>query len=193
MAAGVIYQTVTTTTGETVELAFYVDDTGTPTQWTPVSRISDISLIGGVAPNANGRAAAASSTPVVLSNEDAEPRTSGGLSIFRSLDLDESEEAIKATAGQLYKIRITNNATSTRYVKLYDDTVANVAVGTTTPVDTIVVPPASASNPTVLTESFGGIGVSFANAITAAATTALADNDTGAPSANDVVVTAYYK
>jgi hypothetical protein len=35
MAAGVIYQTVTTTTGETVELAFYVDDTVTPTTWTP--------------------------------------------------------------------------------------------------------------------------------------------------------------
>jgi hypothetical protein len=36
MAAGVIYQTVTTTSGETVELAFYVDDTVTPTTWIPV-------------------------------------------------------------------------------------------------------------------------------------------------------------
>lgn len=35
MAAGIIYQTVTTTTGETVELAFYVDDTVTPTTWIP--------------------------------------------------------------------------------------------------------------------------------------------------------------
>lgn len=39
MAAGVIYQTVTTTTGETVELAFYVDNTASPTTWIPV-RIS---------------------------------------------------------------------------------------------------------------------------------------------------------
>lgn len=37
MAAGVIYQTVTTTTGETVELAFYVDNTASPTTWIPVS------------------------------------------------------------------------------------------------------------------------------------------------------------
>lgn len=37
MAAGVIYQTVTTTSGETVELAFYVDDTVTPTTWKPVA------------------------------------------------------------------------------------------------------------------------------------------------------------
>jgi len=36
MAAGVIYQTVTTATGESVELAFYVDDTVTPTTWIPV-------------------------------------------------------------------------------------------------------------------------------------------------------------
>jgi hypothetical protein len=33
MAAGIIYQTVTTTSGETVELAFWVDDTVSPTQW----------------------------------------------------------------------------------------------------------------------------------------------------------------
>lgn len=37
MAAGIIYQTVTTTTGETVELAFYVDETSSPTTWIPVS------------------------------------------------------------------------------------------------------------------------------------------------------------
>jgi hypothetical protein len=35
MAAGVIYQTVTTTNGETVELAFYVDNTASPTTWIP--------------------------------------------------------------------------------------------------------------------------------------------------------------
>ncbi len=37
MAAGVIYQTVTTTSGETVELAFYVDNTSSPTTWIPVN------------------------------------------------------------------------------------------------------------------------------------------------------------
>ena len=37
MAAGVIYQTVTTTTGETLELGFYVNDTVSPTTWIPIS------------------------------------------------------------------------------------------------------------------------------------------------------------
>jgi hypothetical protein len=43
MAAGVIYQTVTTTSGETVELAFYVNDTVTPTTWIPASLVVDTS------------------------------------------------------------------------------------------------------------------------------------------------------
>jgi hypothetical protein len=123
-----------------------------------------------------------------------QPHTAGGLSVFRSLDLDESEEEVKGTPGCLYKLRITNRATTARYIKLYDDTAANVTVGTTAPLDTIVVPGASSADlATVLTESFGGLGLTFSAALCLAATTALADNDTGAPSANDVVVSAYYK
>jgi hypothetical protein len=195
--------------------------------------------------NANGRAAAASSAPVALSNEDKtalvddaaftpatsnvnvagyfadetatdsvdegdagaarmtldrkqimtlQPHTAGGLSIFRSLDLDETEEDVKTSAGCLYKLRITNRVVTARYVKLYNATAANVTVGTTTPIDTIVVPAAgSADLATVLTENFGGLGLTFDTALSLAATTGLADNDTGAPGANDVVVTAYYK
>lgn len=124
----------------------------------------------------------------------AQPHTSGGLSIFRSLDLDETEEEVKSSAGCLYKLRITNRASSARYVKIYNAALAGVTVGTTTPVDTIVVPGASSADlATVITENFGGLGLAFDTAICLAATTGLADNDTGAPSANDVVVTAYYK
>lgn len=123
-----------------------------------------------------------------------QPHTNGGLSIFRSLDLDETEEDVKTSAGCLYKLRITNRTTSARYVKLYNATAANVTVGTTTPVDTIVVPGGgSADLATVITENFGGVGLTFDTALSMAATTGLADNDTGAPGANDVVVSAYYK
>lgn len=123
-----------------------------------------------------------------------QPHTAGGLSIFRSLDLDETEEEVKGTAGCIYKLRIANNSTSARYVKVYDGTAAGVTVGSTTPIDTIVVPGAtSASQPTVITEAYGGLGITCSTGITVAATTALADADTGAPSANDVVVTVLYK
>lgn len=123
-----------------------------------------------------------------------QPHTAGGLSINRNLDVDESEDNIKTSPGCLYKLRITNFSTSARYVKLYNDTAANITVGSSTPLDTIPVPPAAASgNPTVITENFGGLGLTFDTALCIAATTALADADTGAPSANDVVVSAYYK
>lgn len=142
--------------------------------------------------SALGRAAAAASSPVVLSTEDL-AAINGNLLVFRSLDLDETEEEVKTTAGKLYKLRITNFATSPRYVKLYNATAANVTVGSTTPIDTIVVPAASASDACIITENFGGKGLTFSTALSMAATTALADADTGAPGANDVVVSAYYE
>lgn len=112
--------------------------------------------------------------------------TSGGYSIFRSIDLDETEEAVKASPGQIFGWYLYNNATTTRYVKVYNDTVANVVVGTTTPVLTIPIPPQAAANVEFIR------GIPFSVAITAAATTGVADNDTGAPSANDVVGNVFY-
>jgi hypothetical protein len=159
---------------------------------------TDTALVVAISPNGqnqNGRTAAGSSAPVVLSTEDKASLDSiaSGMSVFRSLDLDETEEEVKATAGTLHKLRLTNRTTSVRYVKLYNATAANVTVGTTTPIDTIVLPGGtSADLCTVVTESFGG-GLTFGTALCLACTTGLADNDTGAPGANDVVATAYYK
>jgi len=114
----------------------------------------------------------------------------GGLSIFRSLDIDETEEEIKATAGTVYHMWVTNTATSTRWIKFYNATAANVTVGTTTPVITIGIPGNTSDDVTGLFG--GGIGIAFSTAITVAATTGLADNDTGAPAANDVIINVFY-
>lgn len=121
-----------------------------------------------------------------------QPHTAGGLAIFRSLDLDETEEDVKTAAGQVYSVIITNIATTTRFVKFYNATAANVSVGTTTPVITIPVP-GNASDDTTLVWNNGGMGIAFDTAICVAATTGLADNDTGAPAANDVVINVFYK
>ena len=120
-----------------------------------------------------------------------QPHTAGGLSIFRSLDLDETEEEIKASAGQLYGIWVSNMATSTRFVKFYNATAANVTVGTTTPVITIAIPGNSSDDVSGLFSST--MGIVFDTAISAAATTGIADNDTGAPGANEVILNAFYK
>ena len=121
-----------------------------------------------------------------------QPHTSGGLTTARSLDLDETEEEIKASAGQVYGWNITNFHTATLYVKFYNATAANVVVGTTTPLFTLAIP-GNSSDDTMLAQSLGGMGIAFDTAITWAATTGLADNDTGAPAASAVAGTVWYK
>lgn len=115
------------------------------------------------------------------------PTTTGGCTIFRTLDLDETEEEVKATAGNVYGYYFYNAATSVRYLKFYNATAASVSVGTTTPVLTFPLPASSAGH-----ISFG-FPVGFATAICVAATTGVADADTGAPAANDVILNVFYK
>lgn len=109
-----------------------------------------------------------------------------GLSIFRSLDLDETEEEVKATAGSLYWLRWQNRSAAERFLKIYNATAASVTVGTTTPVITIPLPAGSGETTTI------PHGLYFSTAITVAVTTGIADADTGAPGANDVVINIGY-
>lgn len=121
-----------------------------------------------------------------------QPHTTGGLSIFRSLDLDETEEDVKTSAGQIYGIIITNFATTTRHVKFSNLTAANTTVGSSAVFMTISVP-GNTSDDTLANLAWGGMGIPFDTALCAYATTGLADNDTGAPAANDVSITVLYK
>lgn len=118
-------------------------------------------------------------------------RTSGGTTIFRSLDLDETEEEIKATAGQVYWIHAMNLAATKRFLKFYNATAANVTVGTTAPVLTFPLGTQGDTNGAGFTLAIPN-GIAFGTAITVAATTGVADNDTGAPGANEVVVNIGY-
>ena len=128
-----------------------------------------------------------SASSILFGDVGIQPRTTGGLSIFRSIDLDESEEDVKTSAGQVFGWYIYNNAATTTYVKFYNATAANTTVGTTTPVLTIPVPAGSAAN------ILSPIGITFSTAICAAATTGVADNDTGAPAGNVIIIDVFYK
>ena len=116
--------------------------------------------------------------------------TTTGLSVHRSLDVDESEEQVKATAGTVYGWYIANRSTATRYVKFYNATAANVTVGSTSPYMTLALP-----GDTVVSASnlLGGMGIAFDTAICVAATTGLTDADTGAPAANDIIANIFYQ
>jgi len=112
--------------------------------------------------------------------------TSQGLWIFRSLDLDETEEDVKTAPGSLFFVHMHNAAAAARFVKFYNGPAANVVVGTTPPVMTFRLAAGG-------TETFESpIGLHFDTAICVAATTGVADSDVGAPAANDVIVNVGY-
>ncbi len=110
---------------------------------------------------------------------------------FRSLDLDETEEQVKATAGDVYFIYAINLSNAKRFLKFYNATAANTTVGTTTPVMTFPIPTLGDTNGMGFCLPIPS-GISFDTAISVAATTGLADNDTGAPGANEIVVVIGY-
>jgi len=118
-------------------------------------------------------------------------RTTGGMTIFRSLDLDESEEDVKTSAGQVFSISAFNQTAAPLYLKFYNATAANVTVGSTTPVLTFVVPGNADSDGAGFIWN-NEIGFAFSTAITVACTTGVADSDTGAPGANDCVINIGY-
>ncbi len=118
-------------------------------------------------------------------------RTSGGTTPYKNLDVDESEDEIKGTAGQIYWIHCLNLATAKRYLKFYNAAAADVTVGTTTPVLTLPLPTQGDATGAGFTLSIPN-GIAFSTAITVAATTGFADNDTGAPGANEIILNLGY-
>lgn len=119
-----------------------------------------------------------------------QPITSGGLSTSRTLSANNTTGiAVKASTGQLYGWAITNTNASPRFVKIYNNSAPTV--GTTTPQITLMIPGNSSGAGMVAAEFTSGI--SFATAIGLGITTGVADNDTGAPAANEVVVNLFYK
>jgi len=113
-------------------------------------------------------------------------RTSGGTTIFRSIDLDEGTlEVVKASAGQIYWIHAINLGSSVRFIKIYNAT--SGTIGTGTPVLTFPIPTQGDTNGAGFTLSIPN-GIAFSTGISIGASTGIADNDTGAPGANEVIV-----
>lgn len=119
-----------------------------------------------------------------------QPHTQGGLSMHKTISAASTNATVaKASAGQLYEIVASNKNASPRYLKLYDKS-TTPTVGTDTPAWTLELPGNT---------SGGGLaktipsGLAFASGIAFALTTGIADNDTGAVSANEHAVNLGYK
>ncbi len=115
------------------------------------------------------------------------PSTSGGLTIYRNLDMGITGVEIKSSAGQIYGYYIANNASSVRYVKLYNAYSGSVPASTDSPVITLPIPANAAANVSHPN------GVAFGTKIGIRASTGVGDSDNTAPTANDVIVNIFYK
>lgn len=114
------------------------------------------------------------------------PSTVDGYATVRTTDTDETEDTIKASAGNLFSLELENHHASTAfYVHLYDAAAPDTSADT--PKMTFRVNGASQRY-----IEFGPAGVSFATAITVGALTTYAPGAVG-PGANEVTVTAVYK
>lgn len=116
----------------------------------------------------------------------------GGSTPYQNLDVDETEDDVKTSPGKVFWLHAINLTAVKQYLKFYNDTAANVIVGTTTPVLTFPVPTTADTNGAGFTINFGDIGVQFSVAICIAATTGFAVADTGAPATNAVIVNLGY-
>lgn len=113
------------------------------------------------------------------------PVSTGGLSVYRNINLVAHGVSIKSKAGQIYGWYLFNNAPTVRYIKLYNKARAP-SVGSDTPAMTIPLPCGAAAN--VIVPS----GIAFSHGIGIAATTGVADSDAGPPATNEVVVNIIY-
>ncbi len=104
--------------------------------------------------------------------------------VARFLDLGTTGQVANATGAFLTGCIVSNVNATARYLKIYNK--ATAATGSDTPVMTILIPATSVVN-------LGDIEIPFSNGIGVRATTGVADNDTGAPSANDIIAHVLYR
>jgi len=117
-----------------------------------------------------------------------DPQTANGLSISRTISAATTNAtSVKASAGQVYHLLVSNTNTSARYLKLYNKASAPT-VGTDTPVMTILIPGSGG-----VALDVAAMGAAFGTGIALAMTTGVADSDTAAVAANEIVAHVLYK
>ncbi|HEY5549587.1 MAG TPA: hypothetical protein VIK37_00020 [Candidatus Saccharimonadales bacterium] len=113
------------------------------------------------------------------------PAVSGGLSVYRNINLGAAGLGIKSSAGQIYGWFLFNTSTVIRYVKLYNKSSSPI-VGLDKPMMTIPLPAGGGANVNFTS------GIHFSRGIGIAATTGVADSSTGQPADGDIIVNIIY-
>ena len=116
--------------------------------------------------------------------------TAGGWTPSKTISAASTNSTnVKGSAGQVGFIAAFNNNAEERFLKLYDKATAPT-VGTDTPVLTLMIPGATTGAGLALSIP---AGIAFASGIGFGLTTGIADADTGAVAASEIVVNLGYK
>jgi hypothetical protein len=129
--------------------------------------------------------ASGTNLPVAL-----QPTTAGGCTISSTLIASGTNAtSVKASAGQLYKIEVTNNSANIGYLKLYN-TAGTPTAGSGTPVIRLMCPGSASGTGAFSTYDNG---VAFGTGIGFTFTGGIADADTTSVAASAFIVNLYYK
>lgn len=156
----------------------------------------NINRVGGTATDTNNGTVSAGTLRVTVASDSTGqlksnivPATSGGLSISRVISAASTNATVvKGSAGQVYGWSMSNVNAQEMYVKLYNKATAPT-VGSDTPVITLLVPGGATG---LVSEASFPQGIAFGTGIGLAITGAVADNDTTAVAANEIVVNLFY-
>ncbi len=117
--------------------------------------------------------------------------TSGGWTPYKlNSAASTNATSVKASAGQVGFVLVTNTNAAVRYLKLYNKASAPT-VGTDTPVQVYAIPGATTGGGVSVPIPNGGL--EFTTGIALAITTGAADSDTGAVAANEIIVNLGHK
>ncbi len=103
---------------------------------------------------------------------------------YRNINVQTTGSIVKAFAGGIFDLTVSNANAAIRYLKIYDKATAPTA--SDVPMRTYLIPPTS----TIVIPVTDGI--QFLVGISIRASTLVADNDNTAPTANDVIVNIGY-
>lgn len=190
-AAGVlegVSGTVTIATNQSVNVAQVNGTTtltGTGAQGTGAQRVTvatDSATVAGSATLPAGTNTIGGTTPVSA--------TTGGLTMSSTLIASGTNATnVKASAGQIYHLTVTNNSTAIGYLKLYNSASAPTA-GSGTPVWRVMIP-GNTNGAGVVTDV--ALGLTFSSGIGFTFTGGIADADTTSVAASQFIVNIGYK
>lgn len=153
---------------------------------TTVSTVTNLAQLGGVAVTMGSGVTGTGVQRVVLATDVPMPAPNTPTALFVNSAATTNATSVKASAGTLYSIVVSNSGAAAAFLKLYNSAAAPT-VGTTAIALTIPIPASS-----VITVTFGSLGQRFATGIALAITNLVAETDATAVAANQVKAAVSY-